>query len=49
MLFFDIEEWIIFDFGAWKLKKGAPEEVKKKFTELTKTYEDNLKKGVFID
>lgn len=46
---FKISEWIITDYGNWKLKDNAPKEVRKIFNEFQKTYDDALKKGGIVE
>lgn len=42
-------EWIVFDFGDWKLKDDAPGEAKKAFEKFTENYKKNRGEGKIVE
>lgn len=45
----DIAEWIIFDYGNWRIKDNAPEEAKTIFYNFKKSYDEARAQGKIVE
>lgn len=45
MFLFQYPEWIVCDFGNWRIREDAPEYVKAAFYEAVGAYENALENG----